>query len=104
MSGLSKFQVKITAPAISDINAIASYTFEQWGQEQAIAYTSAINEKLQALALDADLGRERFGLPRAIKGCKSGSHIIFYRVQNRVIFIMRILHQSMDHGRHIAMD
>lgn len=104
MSDLSKYEVKITAPAFADIRAIASFTFEQWGQEQARLYMSQIDNKIQALEHDPDLGRERYGLPKAIKGCKSGSHIIFYRVKNRVIFIMRILHQSMDHGRHIGSD
>ncbi len=48
-----------------------------------------------------DIGRCRYGIPLAIKGKKIGKHVIFYRIQEKVIFIVRILHESMDHGRHL---
>jgi toxin ParE1/3/4 len=103
MSGPSKHQLKITAPALSDVEAIAAYTYERWGELQTKAYMTQIESTIQTIGSDPALGRERYGVPRAIKGRKSGSHIVFYRVQDRTIFIMRILHESMDHGRHIVV-
>lgn len=104
MSGPSKRLLKITAPALSDVEAIAAYTYEHWGEPQTKAYMTQIDRTIQAIGNDPALGRERYGVPRSIKGRKSGSHIVFYRVQDQTIFIMRILHESMDHGRHVEAD
>ena len=30
-----------------------------------------------------------------------GSHVLFFRMQSGVVEIIRILHQSMDVGRHL---
>jgi toxin ParE1/3/4 len=100
----NKYQVKITAPAFSDIEDIAAYTFEKWGAQQADIHVSRIDRTIQAIADSPTLGRERIGVPTAIKGRKSGAHVVFYRVQDTTIYIMRILHESMDHGRHIEAD
>lgn len=104
MSGHSKHRLRITAPALSDVEAIAAYSYEQWGEQQTKAYMTQIDRTIQAIGSDPDLGRERYGVPGAIKGRKSGSHIVFYRVQDQTVFIMRILHESMDHGRHVEAD
>jgi toxin ParE1/3/4 len=96
--------LKITAPALSDIEDIAAYTFTQWGDQQAEDYVRQIDRTILAIANEPALGRERYGVPAIIKGRKSGSHVVFYRVEGETIYILRILHQSMDHGRHIADD
>jgi toxin ParE1/3/4 len=31
----------------------------------------------------------------------SGSHLLFYRLVEGGIDVVRILHESMDHGRHL---
>jgi toxin ParE1/3/4 len=104
MSALNKYRVKITAPAFSDIEDIAAYSFEQWGAQQADIYVSQIDRTIQAIADNPAFGRERMGVPASIKGRKSGAHVVFYRVQDATIYIMRILHESMDHGRHMVGD
>ena len=101
MSAHNKHQLEITAPALADIEAIAAYTFDQWGEQQVDAYMSQIDRTIQAIGDNPAIGRGRFGVPDAIKGRKSGSHVVFYRVQDTTIYIMRVLHESMDHGRHI---
>ena len=100
MSTRNKRHVKITAPALSDIEQIAAYTFKQWGMQKTETYVSQIDLTVQAIADNPALGRARIGVPEAIKGRKSGSHVVFYRVQEETIYIVRILHESMDHGRH----
>jgi toxin ParE1/3/4 len=101
MSARNKYKLKITEPALLDAEGISAYTFDHWGEQHAETYMREIDRAVQAIADDPDLGRERYGVARAIKGRKSGSHIIFYRVQDQIIYIMRILHESMDHGRHV---
>lgn len=101
MSGPSDYRLKIADPAISDLEAIAAYTFERWGEPQTETYMRELDRTIKAIGVDPALGRGRYGVPGMIKGRKSGAHIVFYRVEGQTIFIMRILHESMDHGRHV---
>jgi toxin ParE1/3/4 len=73
-----KYELIITEPAEIDLESI-----------------SALINK------DPSIGKKRYGLPGVILGRKSGRHVIFYRVQDNTIYIIRILHETMDHGRHI---
>jgi toxin ParE1/3/4 len=103
MSVHNEHRLKITAAALLDVEGIWSYTFEHWGERQADIYIQEIDRAIQCIADDPDIGRERYGVPKAIKGRKSGSHIIFYRIQHQIIYVMRILHGSMDHGQHVDL-
>lgn len=101
MLSSSDYQLIITDPALEDLESIAGYTSLRWGENQAIKYSDRLFEVISAIAENPDTGRSRYGVPEAIKGLASGRHIVFYRVEGRVIYIMRILHDSMDHGRHL---
>ncbi|KPF92158.1 hypothetical protein IP81_09110 [Novosphingobium sp. AAP83] len=97
-----KPRLKITAPALADIEDIASYTVSQWGEAQARTYLARIDQTIRAIADQPASGTPRFGVPPAIKGRKAGSHVIFYRLEGHTtLYILRILHESMDHGRHL---
>lgn len=101
MSSPSKYKLIITEPAEGDLYSIAAYTRNQWGEEQARKYNNQIFLTLSEILDDPINSRKRYGVPDVIKGRKSGQHVIFYRIVEREIFIMRVLHQSMDHGRHL---
>jgi toxin ParE1/3/4 len=101
MTDLSSYKLRLTAPALDDLEEIAVYTTAKWGEQQAQAYLAQIDETIIALADNPALGREHYGVPPAIKGRKSGAHILFYRVDGDTLYILRILHESMDHGRHV---
>lgn len=104
MSGPNKYHVKITAPALGDIEEIAVYTVAEWGEKQAQTYLAQIDRAILALADNPSLGRERYGVPPAIKGRKAGAHVVFYRVDGDTLYVVRVLHESMDHGRHMDAD
>ncbi len=101
MSSRNKYELIITEPAMDDIEAIAAYTSIQWGEEQAVKYTGQLYGTITDIADNPDTGQSHYGVPNAIKGKKSGRHIVFYRTEKQTIFIMRILHESMDHGRYL---
>lgn len=96
-----KYKLIVTNPALNDLESIAAYTLTQWGEKQAIHYTEQLYETLSKIAEDPSIGHHRHGVPTMIRGRKSGRHVIFYRIHEETIFIMRLLHESMDHGRHL---
>jgi len=101
MSSPNNYELIITDPARDDLGAISAYTFTKWGEEQSTKYTEELYKTIVNIANDPDTGKSRYGVPKVIKGRKSGRHVVFYRIIGQIIFIMRILHESMDHGRHL---
>ena len=101
MSSPNNYELIITDPARDDLGAISVYTFTKWGGEQTIKYTEELYKTISSIANNPDTGKSRYGVPNVIKGRKSGRHVVFYRSIGQTIFIMRILHESMDHGRHL---
>jgi len=100
MSSPNSHELIITDPARDDIEAIAVYSFIKWGEEQTTKYTEELYKTITNIANNPETGKSRYGVPRVIKGRKSGRHVVFYRITGQTIFIIRILHESMDHGRH----
>ena len=96
-----KYELVITEPAESDLESIAAYSYLEFGEETTIKYTTDIYDNISLINRDPCIGKERYGVPSVILGRKSGRHVIFYRVQENTIYIIRILHETMDHGRHI---
>ncbi len=102
MSNLSKeYELYITEPAESDLESIAAYSYLEFGEDTAINYTTAIYDTISQILKDPSIGKKRYGVPAVILGRKCGRHVIFYRLQDNIIYIIRILHETMDYGRHI---
>lgn len=96
----------VTAAARADLDEIRRHTVQRWGEEQWRRYGSAIQKRLSSLRLSSLRRRSGMGAPRPeiAQGYRSilvGRHLVFYREAETSIVIMRILHASMDHVRHI---
>lgn len=92
--------VSFSPAALSDIDQIWTYTAENWGLDQADRYVDDIHNACLDLADGVKQGRQvdvRVGyLKYAI-----GRHLIFYRLSDVGISVVRVLHQSMDVDRHL---
>lgn len=87
--------------ASADIDGIWDYTESRWGTAQAIKYTRNIWEIIERVAENPDLGRRCDDDPAGHFKIRAGSHFVIYRLVGDKIGIVRILHQSMDFGRHL---
>ena len=87
--------------AESDLDEIWDYSAERWGREQANKYAGQLRESMRHVALDPSRGQSVMVGIGSYHRYRSGSHVIFYRRTKRGIRIVRILHQSMDHARHL---
>lgn len=108
---MSGWSAHLTDKAAQDIETILDWTYEQFGPLQMDAYTGVINDALEALTegpllLDLrwrpELGNGVATLHVARLGRK-GRHLLVLRVHDRerVIEVLRILHDSMDLARHV---
>lgn len=92
--------------ALADISDIWDYSYSHWGADHADAYVLAIHAACEELAQTWAKGRPAGQSAEHIRaGYRKylvGSHVIFFRCQNRVsVEVVRILSQRMDVPAHL---
>ena len=92
----------IVAPeAQMDIVGILQYTFEKWGQSQADKYHRIIACEFSTIRTNPGVGHSRTDIPKRYKAHQAGQHVIIFRVETETVFIVRVLHGSMDFNNRL---
>ncbi len=87
--------------AVSDVSNIYQETAKKRGIAQADKYDAGLEQSLQLLADNPDLGRKCDDIRKKYHRHEYGRHIIFYRKRKHDIFIIRILYDGMDAKSHL---
>ena len=97
------YNVRLSQLAEHDLEDIWLYTFNAWSYQQADKYQDELYEGVLRLAGDVNLGIAADHIRPGYRKYKVGCHLIFYLFSetDKSIFIVRILHESMDLPRHI---
>ena len=96
-----KFHLELTRRAKTDLVQILSYTEEVWGERQADEYQAIVDKALAAIEQNPRVGHKKSGIKTKILCLSAGRHLIFYVITGHIINVLRILHDSMDHTRHL---
>jgi toxin ParE1/3/4 len=95
-------EYRLTPTAERDLEAIWEYTTQQWGAEQADHYvdilTSAFAELAQFPKAAPACDRIRPGYRRS----RVERHMIYFRLTDYGIAVIRLLHERMDVLRHLS--
>jgi toxin ParE1/3/4 len=86
----------LSPEAKKDLLDIHAYTQNKWGRQQAQKYIDALEKRCDELAQSPHLGRERPEIKPDYRSIADGKHVIFYRVGDSGIEILRVLHGRMD--------
>jgi len=89
-------QYKITPQSNQDIEDILFYTKLLWGEKQMEKYAKEIYQVLSNVALLHELGNVAESVSISIRKIPVGKHIVFYEIQGEIVWILRVLHSSMD--------
>ncbi len=92
---------RLTPSAKSDLVDIWNYTVETWGEKQAEKYLQDVEDTINHLAENPELGKQR---PEIVPGYYSfpvRKHIIFYLIADSYIDIIGILHGKMDIDKNL---
>ena len=76
--------------AKEDVQEIADYTFETWGDEQEQIYLSSLYRRLNEISGDPDRWKKRDDLFDGCQTALAGRHVIFFRIQERVGVLLRV--------------
>jgi toxin ParE1/3/4 len=93
--------IALSRRAQTDLDEIWEYSAERWGIERADRYVGDLRRAIETLASSPSRGRRE--VFREIEYVKrtSGSHVIYCRATPHGLRVVRILHQNMDHVRHL---
>jgi len=86
----------ITKKAVSDLEQIWLYIVEKWSVKQADRYYNLIFDEIEFFCKNDGAGKSMEHVRKGYRASKVKSHLIFYRVSNVIIEIVRILHENMD--------
>ena len=86
----------ISKKAVSDLEEIWIYTVEKWSIEQADRYYNLVFDEINYICKHINTGKSMEHIRKDYRAAKVKSHLIFYRVVNDTIEIIRILHERMD--------
>jgi toxin ParE1/3/4 len=87
---------KLTPAAKEDLKGIWKYTESKWGEIQADNYLKSIEKSIVELVASPEKGRRREEIRKGYRSFSQGKHLIFYRIHEKQIEVIRILHQKMD--------
>ncbi|GBE46023.1 toxin ParE1 [bacterium BMS3Bbin11] len=92
----------LSPEAKKDLLTIHAYTRKRWGAQQAQKYIDALEKRCDELAQSPHMGRERPEIKPGYRSITEGKHVIFYRVGDSGIEILRIPHGRMDIEHHLG--
>lgn len=86
----------LSEAADKDLEDIFDYTLNHFGFDQAEKYLLAIEEVFQILILYPESGKTRNEIKKGLYSFTKDKHVIFYRILENRIYIVRVLHGSRD--------
>lgn len=92
-----KNKYRISKQALEDIDTIWLYTLENWSLNHANHYYRLIYHEIEFIIEDFESGKDIGKIKPGYRQTKIKSHLIIYKMaDDRVIEIVRVLHQMMD--------
>ena len=86
----------LSKKAVADLEGIWLYTVEKWFVNQADCYYNLIVDEINFICKNNNAGKSMEHIRKGYRASKVKSHLIFYRILNNTVEIIRILHERMD--------
>jgi toxin ParE1/3/4 len=94
-------EFRLSKKARQDLDDIADYTYETFGELQADKYGEELLSAFLLLAERPRIGKAVSGLISNLRSFPFQAHVIYYNAEGNGIFIVRILHSGQDPARHL---
>lgn len=92
---------ELSVLAQKDLDYIWFYTYENWSRNQANKYFEIIQSEIREICLHPESQRKLKLSTKSINVRRVKSHLIIFKIKNKKVFIIRILHKSMDLENHL---
>jgi toxin ParE1/3/4 len=94
-------EYRLTPAAEGDLEAIWSYTTQQWGLDQANRYIDIITAAFEQLAERPKSAPACDAIRPGYRRCSVERHMIYFRITAYGIAIIRVLHDRMEAQRNL---
>ncbi|MBT5164566.1 MAG: type II toxin-antitoxin system RelE/ParE family toxin [Candidatus Thioglobus sp.] len=92
--------VSLSSKAIEDIEGIINHTFKSFGYDAMLDYHQSLEGCLEILSKNSNIGLNYDHVGLGYRCFYHRSHAIFYKNKSKGVFVIRILHKSMDVQKH----
>ncbi|MDX8520319.1 type II toxin-antitoxin system RelE/ParE family toxin [Mesorhizobium dulcispinae] len=96
-----KREVRFSPKAKADFDGIWNYSLDRWGAERAEAYVRSIHSVLTLIDEFPAIARNASDVRPGLLKYAVGSHVVYLRMNEQSIDVVRILHQQMDYPKHL---
>ncbi len=93
--------LRLTPTALRDLEDIWIYTAQQWGEAQAAHYLDELDACFKALAASPLSAPICDHIRPGYRRQRVERHTVYYKVENTVVVVVRVLHERMDVLRHL---
>ena len=90
-----------SSQAEQDLTDIWIYTAEEWNLAQADMYLDELVSGIERLSKHPELGYSREDIRTGYRSLNVSQHIVFYRITNEEVQIIRVPHKSVDVQRYL---
>ncbi len=94
-------QLHITPAATADLESIWSFTFDRWGETQADLYFDHLIARMEQLPATPLLGQPRDEIRQGYRSLQVKQHVVYYRLIDEKIEVVRVLHERMVPANHL---
>ena len=94
-------RLRLSRKAETDLRDIWTYSADRWGREQANGYLDTIRAAIGGLRDDSAPSRPAEDVLPAGRKVSVGRHVVFFRLGDDAVEVLRVLHQRMDAGRWV---
>lgn len=94
-------EYRLTPAAVRDLETIWAYTFQRWGVEQANHYIDILTAAFAELAQSPKMAPACEQIRRGYRRRGVERHMIYFRITDYGVSIIRVLHERMDALRHL---
>lgn len=92
----NEYILDLSQEAEDDLRDILQDTYETWGEKQVPIYKAILDKALSSLTANPYIGHKRPDLSSDYLALRAGHHFMVYRISDKIIYVVRVLHERMD--------
>ncbi len=96
MTSSPEYTLEISDEAYDDLVHIQHYTYSVYGEDRWRAYGRDLDKALRHITNHSLSGHIRNDMPEIYRAWSVNEHIMVYRPEGRIIYLIRVLHSKMD--------
>jgi toxin ParE1/3/4 len=91
-----RYVLELSDEAYDDLIDIQNYTLLEYGESQMEKYSDILEQALEHILYYPLSGHSRIDVPEKYLTWQVEEHILIYRVENNIIYLVRVLHKKMN--------